>query len=151
MESEAKEASQSPAGTNRLKSVLSKARRTKKENNASTVSIAVTEDSSEGPGSGARNSIDSLVASRQSSLDDGTSTKFAKLIPGRVKRKRRKQEAAEAAERQQQEDELGRGRDTSDQIATAAELRPNAPNRSHSTLDGDEGSSLMTVDSDAES
>lgn len=150
MESEAKESSQSPAGTNRLRSVLNKARRGKKENDASTVSIAVTENSSEDTGSGARDSVDSLGASRQSSLDDGTGNKLSKLIPGRAKRKKRKQEAVESAEVQQQLEEEGRGRDTSDQTATAAALRPDAPNRSHSTL-GDEGSSLMTVDSDAES
>lgn len=156
MESEAKETSPSPAPTNRLKSVLAKGRR-KKDNKASNVSIAVTENSSEGPSSGPRNSIDSLGASRQSSLDDGTTSKMSKLLPGRLKRKKKKQEAAEAAEateRQQDEDEEGRGRDTSDQTATAAAAaaqRPSAPNRSHSTLDGDEGSSLLTVDSEVDS
>ena len=151
MESEAKEDSQSPAGTNRLRSVLSKARRRQKDNNASTASIAVTENSSEGTGSGPRNSIESLGVSRHSSLDDGAAAKISKLIPGRAKRKKKKQEAPEALERQQQEDEEGRGRDTNDQPATAAALRPTAPTRSRSTLDADDGSSLMTVDSDAES
>ena len=151
MESEAKDTSQSPSGTNRLRSVLSKARRGRKENNASTVSIVVTDNSSEGVGSGTRNSTESLGASRHSSLDDGTGAKLSKLIPGRMKRKKKKQEAAEAAERQQEEDEEGRGRGTRDQTATAAALSPDALNRSHSTLDGDDGSSLMTVDSDADS
>lgn len=146
MESEARETSQSPAGTNRLKSVLKKARRGRKDNNASALSI--TENSSEGNRSGPRNSTESLGASRHSSLDDGTGTKLTKLIPGLTKRKKRKQAAAEATQRQQDEDEEGRGRDPSDQTATAAAL---SPDRSHSTLDADDGSSLMTVDSDADS
>jgi len=150
MESEVRETSQSPAGTNRLKSVLNKARRGRKDNNASTLSTAVTENTSEGNRSAARNSNDSLVASRHSSLDDGTGAKLTKLIPGLKKRKKRKQEAAEASQRQQDEDEEGRGRDPTDQTATAAAL---SPNRSHSILDADadDGSSLMTVDSDADS
>jgi len=148
MESEARETSQSPAGTNRLKSVLNKARRGRKDNNASTLSIAVTENSSEGNGPGPRNSTESLGVSRHSSLDDGANAKLTKLIPGLTKRKKRKQEAAEAAQRQQDEDEGGRGRDPSDQTATAAAL---SPDRSHNTLDADDGSSLMTVDSDADS
>jgi len=150
MESEARETSQSPAGTNRLKSVLNKARRGRKDNNASTLSIAVTENSSDGNGSGPRKSNDSLGASRHSSLDDGTGAKLTKLIPGLTKRKKRKQEAAEAAQQQQDEDEEGRGRDPSDQTATAAAL---SPNHSHNILDADadDGSSLMTVDSDADS
>ncbi len=148
MESEARETSQSPAGTNRLKSVLNKARRGRKDNNASTLSIAVTENSSDGNGPGPRKSNDSLGASRHSSLDNETSTKLTKLIPGLTKRKKRKQAAAEATQRQQDEDEEGRGRNPSDQIATAAAL---SPDRSHSTVDADDGSSLMTVDSDAES
>lgn len=148
MESEAKESSQSPSG-NRLRSVLSKARRSKRDdNNDSTISVVVTEGSSEGNTRSLRDSIDSLRASRQSSLDDGSGgAKLKKLIPGRAKRKRRKQEAAE---RQQAEEEEARGRDANDQTATAA-LRPAPANRSRSTIDDGEGSSLITVDSDAES
>ena len=149
MESEAKDSSQSPSG-NRLRSVLTKARRGKKDtSNASAVSVVVTEDSSEGNPRSLRESLDSLRASRQSSLDDGTGgAKLKKLIPGRARRKRKKQEAAEQQQAQEIEEE-GRGRDTSDQTATAA-LRPTA-NRSHSTLDDGEGSSLITVDSNADS
>ena len=151
MESEAKESSQSPSG-HRLKNVLSKARRGRKDDNASTVSVVPTENSSDGNGPSVRNSIDSVTrASRQSSLDDGSGgATLKKLIPGRAKRKRKKREAAEAAERQQVEEEGGRGRDINDQAATAA-MKPVAVNRSHSTLDDGEGSSLITVDSDAES
>ena len=149
MEIEAKDSSQSPSG-NRLKNVLSKTHRARKDNNDSAVSITVTDNSSDGTGSALRNSIDSLrLASRQSSLDDGkAAAKLSKLLPGRSKRKKKKQEAAE---RQQQEEEEGRGRDTVDQTATAAALGPEPGSGSRSPLDGDEGSSLMTVDSDVES
>ena len=152
MESEAAEVSPSPSGTgntgNRLKSVLSKARRDR-NNNASKVSITGTDNSSDGNGTGVRSSIDSLIdKSRQSSLDDGSSrVKLAKLIPGHNKRKKKRQEAAE---QQGLDDEEDRGRRTSEQPATAASLSPTALNRSHSSL-GDEASSLITVDSDAES
>lgn len=155
MESEAAEVSPNPFTKanpgNRLKSVLSKTRRDR-NNNASKVSVTGTEDSSEGIGTGVRNSIDSLIdKSRQSSLDDGSSrVKLAKLIPGHKKRKKKRQEAAELAEEQDLEEEEGRGRRTSEQPATAASLSTTAVNRSHSTL-GDEASSLITVDSDAES
>ena len=152
MESEARESEQAPSG-NRFKNVLSKARRGRKDDNASTVSVVPTENSSDGNARSIRNSMDSLTrASRQSSLDDGSGGKtLKKLIPGRAKRKRKKQEAAKAAaERQQVEDEGGRGRATDDQAATAA-IRPAGASRSHSTLDDGEGSSLITVDSDAES
>ncbi|KAL8826084.1 MAG: hypothetical protein Q9191_004015 [Dirinaria sp. TL-2023a] len=151
MESEAKESSQSPSG-HRLKNVLSKTRRGRRDDNASTLSVVPTENSSDGNGRSVRSSLDSLRrASRQSSLDDGSGgASLKKLIPGRAKRKRKKREAVEAAERQQLEEEGGRGRDTNDQAATAA-MRRAAVNRSHSTLDDGEGSSLITVDSEAES
>ena len=154
MESEAAEVSPNPSTKanpgNRLKSVLSKTRRDRNKN-ASKVSVTGAEDSSEGNGTGVRNSIDSSIdKSRQSSLDDGSSrVKLAKLIPGHKKRKKKRQEATELAEEQDLEEE-GRGRRTSEQPATAASLSTAAVNRSHSTL-GDEASSLITVDSDAES
>ena len=151
MESEAAEVSPAPSATpntgNRLKSVLSKARKDRK-NNASKVSIAGTENSSDGNGTGVRSSIDSLIdKSRQSSVEDGSSrVKLAKLLPGLNKRKKKKQEAAQ----QQDFEEEGRGRRTSEQPATSASLDSTVLNRSHSSL-GDEASSLITVDSDAES
>lgn len=152
MESEAAEVSPGPSATlntgNRLKSVLSKARKDRNKN-ASKVSIAGTDNSSDGNGTGVRSSIDSLIdKSRQSSLDDGSSrVRLAKLLPGHNKRKKKKQGAAEQPD---YEDEEGRGRRTIEQPATAASLDPTALNRSHSSL-GDEASSLVTVDSDAES
>ena len=155
MESEAAEVSPSPSGTvntgNRLKTVLSKARRDRNAN-TSKVSIAGTDNSSEGNGTGVRSSIDSQFdKSRQSSLDDGSSrTKFTKLIPGHAKRKKKRQEAAEVAEQREWEDEEERGRRTSEQPATAASLSPTGINRSHSSL-ADEASSLITIDTDVES
>ena len=154
MESEAAEVSPSPSTTvnpgNRLKNALSKSRRDR-ANNTSKVSVTGTDNSSEGNGTGIRNSIDSLMdKSRQSSLDDGSSrVKLAKLIPGHKKRKKKRQEAAELAEQQDLEEE-DRGRRLSEQPATAASLNPGAVNESHSSL-GDEGNSLITVDSDTES
>ena len=155
MESEAAEVSPSPSATintgNRLKSILSKSRRDH-SNNASKVSVTATEDSSEGNGTGVRNSIDSSIdKSRQSSLDDGSSrVKLANLIPGHKKRQKKRQEAAGSVEQQALEDEENRGRPTSEQPATSASLSPTVVNRSHSNL-GDEASSLITIDSDAES
>ena len=153
MESEAAEVSPSPSATvnpgNRLKNALSKSRRDR-ANNASKVSVAGTDHSSDGNGTGVRNSVDSLIdKSRQSSLDDGSSrVKLAKLIPGHKKRKKKRQEAAELAEQQDLEEEEDRGRRLNEQPATAASLT--AVNESHSSL-GDEGNSLITVDSDTES
>lgn len=155
MESEAAEVSPSPSATvnpgNRLKNALTKARRDR-ANNASKVSVTGTDNSSEGNGTGVRNSIESLIdKSRQSSLDDGSSrVKLAKLIPGLKKRKKKRQEAAELAEQQDLEEEGDRGRRHSEQPATAASLNPTGVNESHSSL-GDEENSLMTVDSDTES
>ena len=155
MESEAAEVSPSPSATmnpgNRLKNALSKSRRDR-ANNASKISVTGTDNSSEGNGTGVRNSIDSLMdKSRQSSLDDGSSrVKLAKLIPGHKKRKKKRQEAAQLAEQQDLEEEEDRGRRLSEQPATAASLNPAAVNESHSSL-GDERNSLITVDSDTES
>ena len=120
----------------------------------STTSLTISDDSNEP--SGIRHSVDSLIDkardSRKSSLDEeglprGPS-KISKLVPGRAKKKRRKREEAEQL---QQELADGRGRSVEDQTATSAEPRkPSKDNRSRSTL-GEDGGSLITVESETDS
>lgn len=96
--------------------------------------------------------IDKARDSRKSSLEDDKlprgPSNLSKLVPGRVKKKRRKREEAEQL---QQELAEGRGRSVEDQTATSAEPRKlSKDNRSRSTL-GEDGGSLITIDSDTES
>lgn len=139
--------SQEPKG---LKGVLAKAKF--KKDDASSVSIAATDDSGE-RNSGIRNSIDSLMRnSARSSVDDGLPSgpsAISKLIPGRAKKKRRK---LEEAEKRQQEDEDLRGRSVSEQAATSAKNIPRLPvNQSETSLGEEENNSLITLDSEVES
>ena len=145
--------STAPSTTKGFKGVVAKARlgRNKDE---STTSLNGSDESNEI--SGIRHSVDSLIDkardSRKSSLDeDGLPpgpSKVSKLIPGRAKKKRRKREEAEQL---QQELAEGRGRSIADQTATSAEPRKSSKdNRSRSTL-GEDGGSLITVDSELES
>ena len=120
----------------------------------STVSLNGSNEGSES--GGLRHSVDSLIDkardSRKPSLDDdglppGPSN-LSKLIPGRVKKKRRKREEAEQL---QQELADNRGRSVEDQTATSAEPRKlSKDNRSRSTL-GEDGESLITVESETDS
>ena len=108
---------------------------------------------------GIRNSVDSLMDKvrdgRRDSLDDGLPpgpSNLSKLIPGRVKKKRRKREEAE--QQLQQETADLRGRSADGQMATsAAPTAPFDPNRSRSALEedeGEDGGSLITIESDTE-
>ena len=150
--SPAPSASTAPA-TKGFKGAVAKARLGRNKDD-STVSLDSSINSSE-PG-GIRHSVDSLIDkardSRKSSLDEDRlppgPSNLSKLIPGRVKKKRRKREEAEQL---QQELAEGRGRSVEDQTATSAEPRKlSKDNRSRSTL-GEDGGSLITVDSDTES
>ena len=158
MDGPAKELSPAPStsaapSTKGFKGVVAKARLGRNKNE-STTSLNGSEESSEP--SAVRLSVDSLIDkardSRKTSVDDeglppGPSN-LSKLIPGRVKKKRRKREEAEQL---QQELAEGRGRSVEDQTATSAEPRkPSKDNRSRSTL-GEDGESLITVDSATES
>ena len=145
----------SPAPSTRIKRVLNKGRRGKRDESV-TPSISIHDTSSEAlSASGIRTSIDSSSgdklrfsrqSSLQSSLDDGSGAKkLAKLVPGHKKRVKKRQEAAE---QQLAEETNGqRGRSISDQTATAADVNLGPGNLSRTTLDDGE-SSLITVDSD---
>lgn len=154
MDGQAKDQSPAPStaqSTRGIKGIVAKARlgRNKDE---STTSLNGSDESSEQ--NGVRNSVDSLIDkvrdSRKSSLDDGLPSgpsNLSKLIPGRVKKKRRQREEAEQIQQEQAE---GRGRSAEDQRATSAEPRKlSKDNRSRSTL-GEDGGSLITVDSETE-
>lgn len=148
----------SPARSSKgLKSVLRKARPGRKDN-ASTLSVNGTDNSSNGRG-GIRSSIDSTVGklkshtTEESSQNDGDDTGshgISKLIPARIRKKRRK--AREAAE--QDEDGAARGRSIGDRPSNGAigDLAASEiTGESQSTLDDDDdGSSLITYDSDPE-
>jgi len=136
-----------------LKSVLKKARLARKDD-SSTVSLNGSDEGNTEQG-GIRKSVDSLLDrardSNRSSVDDNGlpsgPSNLSKLIPGRVRKKIRKREEAE---QQQQEIADGRGRSGDDQPATAAESRRQPGNKSRSTL-GEDGESLITVESETES
>jgi len=158
MDGPAKELSPAPSvsaasTTKGFKGVVAKARlgRNKDE---STLSLNGSDESNDP--SGIRHSVDSLIDrardSRKSSLDeDGLPpepSNLSKLIPGRVKKKRRRREEAEQL---QQELAEGRGRSVENQTTTSAEPRKlSKDSRSRSTL-GEDGGSLITVDSELES
>ena len=153
METATVDVSPAPSGRG-LKGVLAKARRAGKDT-SSTTSVNGTDNSSDSHR--LRSSIDSTRdrarTSRESSIDDGTTTasntrKLSKLIPGRIKQKLKKKGGAEReGELEEQEEEEdqddGRGRRTSDQAATSADLTRSAGSRSQSTLGG---ISLITID-----
>ena len=131
-----------------LKGVLAKARLGRKDD-ASTASLNGSDESEK---SGLRNSVDSVDKpgdGGRSGIDDGLPpgpSGLSKLIPGRAKKKRRRREEAEQL---QQELAEGRGRSADDQTATA-ETKVRAGNESRTTL-GEDGGSLLTVESDLES
>lgn len=175
MEGAAAEVSPEPAGRG-LKSILTKARRGEKDPSSRT-SIDGTDNSSETHG--VRSSIDSvrgrIRASRESSIDGGTTTTIksrtlSKLIPARIKKKLKKPEerdeqeegkGGEAEERTgEQGQDDGRGRRITDQPATSsasapASADPHSPierragSESQSTLGG--SSLIPSDDSETES
>ena len=133
-----------------FKGVIAKARLGRKDDN-STTSLNGSDESERG---GIRSSVDSLIDrardSERPSVDDGLPSgpsNLSKLIPGRIKKKRRKREEAEQL---QQELAEGRGRSADDQTATVAESRLQPVNESRKTL-GEDGGSLLTIESDTES
>ena len=153
-------AEQSPApstSTNKLKHVFSKARRNNRDNNASNLSINDTDSTASGS-RGLRASFDATMdkiktraSGEHDDADSSGSAGITKLIPGRTKKKRRKREA-EAA--QQEAEELRRGRSIGDRGGVGAAGLGTAPfdaSTSHDTLEADDdGSSLITYDSDIE-
>ena len=133
-----------------FKRVIAKARLGRTDDN-STTSLNGSDESERG---GIRSSVDSLIDrardSGRPSVDDGLPSgpsNLSKLIPGRVKKKRRKREEAEQLRQELAE---GRGRSADDQTATVAESRLQAGNESRTTL-GEDGGSLLTIESDTES
>ena len=149
------EVSPAPSNSSKgIKGALSKARISRKNDVSSTsASLIDADDSSDR--TGVRNSVDSLLerarSTRTTSLDNGLPSgpsKFSKLIPGRIEKKRRKREEAEQLQRDAED---GRGRSPEDQAATSALAKPMpGNNRSRSTLGDGEGSPIM-LDSDVES
>lgn len=147
METSAADTSPTPSGRG-FKGVLAKARR---PGNSSTPSINGTDNSSEGHG--LRSSIDSvgdkLRVSRQSSVDDGStsnkSRKLSKLIPKRILKKVGNRGATGESRREEEEAGEGdrRGRTIVGQAATSM--------RSRSALGRDGGSSLNLYDYEDES
>ena len=140
------EVSPAPSGLG-LKGMLAKARRNKLDN-SSTTSFPTSEGSNESHS--LRDSMDSALekiksAARKDNDPSETSSgvSIAKLIPGTRKRKERKRRA-----KQQAEDAEGpRGRSAGDgDGATGTGLS----SENQSILDDDDGSSLMTEDSEEE-
>ena len=158
METAAAESSPTPSTTtNKLKTVFSKTRRGHKDNSSS---LSVNDADSTNSGShGIRASFEATidkVRTRASGEhdDDGNSSGsggISKLIPGRIKKKRRKRDAE--AE-QQDAEELQRGRSIGDRGGGVDPSRGNsAPlttTVSQDGPDGDDGSSLITYESDTE-
>ena len=160
METAAADHSPAPStSTNKLKAVFSKARRGTKDNGSS---LSINEADSTASGSrGIRASFDATIdkiktrgSGEHDDAESSGSGGIAKLIPGRSKKKRRKREAeAEAA--QQEAEELRRGRSIGERggvggngLGTALD----AGAAGHDILEGDDdGSSLITYDSDVES
>ena len=101
-----KESSPAPStATKGLKSVIAKARRSRKDDSSIATGTDETIDDNE------RNSIDSLVRnSTRSSMDDGQSggsSKMAKLIPKRIKKRMEQKEEAERQLQAEEEDARG--------------------------------------------
>ena len=135
-----------------FKGVIAKARLGRKDD-ASTTSLNGSDESERG---GIRTSVDSLMDKARdggrSSVDDGRPSgpsSLSKFIPGRAKKKRRRREEAEQLQQDSAEGR-GRGRSADDQPATAAESRTKAGNESR-MMPGEDGGSLLTVESDVES
>ena len=126
----------------------------------STTSLAGSSVSDEATErAGIRNSVDSLIEKvrdgGRDSLDDGLPpgpSNLSKLIPGRVKKKRRKREEAE--QQLQQETADLRGRSADGQTTTSAATTSSSDqNKSRSALEedeGEDGGSLITIESDIE-
>lgn len=148
----------SPARSSKgLKSVLRKARAGRKDN-ASTLSVNGTDNSSSSRG-GIRSSIDSTAGKLKSNTtgeashndgDDSGNHGINKLIPARIRKKRRK--AREAAEQEQEGPARGRSfGDTPSNGAMGDHAASDITGESQSTRDDDDdGSSLITYDSDPE-
>lgn len=159
METEAAEHSPAPStSTNKLKAVFSKARRGNKDkDNASSLSINDADSTASGS-RGLRASFDATIdkiktraSGEQDEVDSSESAGIAKLIPARIKKKRRRREA-EAA--QQEAEELRRGRSIGERGGVGDGTHGTSPydaTPSRDKLDGDDdGSSLITYDSDIE-
>lgn len=157
METEAAEHSPAPStSTNKLKAVFSKARRGNKDNGSS---LSINDVDSTASGSrGIRASFDATIdkiktraSGEHDDADSSGSGGIAKLIPGRIKKERRRREA-EAA--QQDAEELQRGRSIGDRGGVGDASLGRSPfdaSASRDTLEGDDdGSSLITYDSDIE-
>ena len=144
----AKEPSPAPStSTKGLKSVLAKARRSRKDDSSVAPGTDGASDDDE------RNSIDSLVRnSTRSSIDGGSSiggSKISKLIPKRIKKKIEQKEEAERQLQVQEED--SRGRSQEDSTATSAGDPGLSTKKSRSTMADDERNSLLTIESGPES
>ena len=155
MESQTQESSPAPS-VRGIKGVFAKARRGNKDSE-SLVSVNDSADSRTGRG-GVRTSIDTALlklktrANGEGSPEDGDGSSgdtggISKLLPGHKKRRRKRLEAQQAEE----DAEEPRGRS----LGNGNSKNPTylgIDNPSQSTLnDDDDGSSLLTYDSDIES